>query len=198
MRRSCSAWLLLKGTRFFPQESEHGALMLPEPKQQVLRLGVLGTTSSSRPWRGFRLRIFGEAFAQDGLIFSGPGRQPRRASRPCPSFARGDGAVHPQKQVQHPLGPLLLQDLVEESEFAQQMGVAQAVHTFQIEIGAQAIVDESTGEAGKQGKVLDRLAAALAMHAVPREALGAEDVESMERACDAQTGLIGVGGWVPG
>jgi len=154
MRRSCSAWLLLKGTRLFPQESEHGALMLPEPKQQVLRLGVLGTTSSSRPWRGFRLRIFGEAFAQDGLIFSGPGRHLRRARRPCPSFLRGDGAVHPQKQVQHPLGPLLLQDLVEESEFAQQMGVAQAVHTFQIEIGAQAIVDESTGEAGKQGKVL--------------------------------------------
>jgi len=39
------------------------------------------------------LRIFSEAFAQDGLIFFGPGGELRRGVRSCPGLAGGDGAT---------------------------------------------------------------------------------------------------------
>ena len=46
------------------------------------------------------------------------------------SFVLGEGSMHSQEEVQHALGPLLMLDLVEEREFAQQMGVAEAVETL--------------------------------------------------------------------
>lgn len=73
------------------------------------------------------------------------------------------------------------------------MGIANAVATCHLEIGAIAIVDEYTGEAGKQAKVPDGIAAAMATDALPGEDLGTRDMEPMELACDAQSGFIGVG-----
>ncbi len=114
-----------------------------------------------------RLRIFGEALAQEGLIFSAPGGSLRRGGGPRPSFARGHRPVHSQEQLQHTFSPLLMHDLVEESELAQQMGVAQAVHAVEFEVGAPAIVDEPAGESRQEREVLDGVAATFAMHAVP-------------------------------
>ena len=106
---------------------------------------------------------------------------------------RGDGPVHAQEQVQHALGPLLRLDLVEKRELAQQVGIAEAVNAVQLEVGAPAIVDEPAGEAGQKGEVLDGVAAALAVDAVPREGLGADDMEPVERAGHTQAGFVGVG-----
>lgn len=46
-------------------------------------------------------------------------------------------------------------DLVQESQLAQQMGVAKAVCTLQLEVGAQAIMNQPADEARKKRKVLD-------------------------------------------
>jgi len=175
------------------QEGQHGALMLVEPAQEVVRFAVFGATAPPRPRRPGRVWIFDEACAQDGLIFSDPGASLRRGGRACAIVARGDGAVHAQEQIPHAWGPLLMQDLVEKREFTQQVGVAEAMRAWQAEIGLEAIVDEPAGKARKEREVFEGRVAAVTVDAIPGEASGADDMEPVERAGHAQAGFIGVG-----
>ena len=54
-------------------------------------------------------------------------------------------------------------------------------------------MDESAGEAGQKGKVIDGVTAALAVNAVPGEGFGADDMKPVEFARHAQAGFVGVG-----
>ena len=73
------------------------------------------------------------------------------------------------------------------------MGVAEAMDAFQIEVGAQTIVDEPAGKSWEKREVFDGVAATLFVDTVPREAFGTDDVEPVGRTRHTQTGLIGVG-----
>ena len=54
-------------------------------------------------------------------------------------------------------------------------------------------MNQPASEARKKREVLDRLAPALLMHAVPGEGLGAHHMQPVQGACHAQAGLVSVG-----
>lgn len=105
-----------------------------------------------------------------------------------------DGLKHLQEQVVHFFSPGLMKNLVEENQFAQEMGIAQGMETgFQGEVGRIAIMHECSGELLEDAEVPDGFCAAFGMNAVPGEQAGREVMEPMEFSGDAQAGFIGLG-----
>src|SRR3989338_7154907 len=85
-----------------------------------------------------------------------------------------------------------MEDVVEESELAQDVCVAEPMRAVQLEIGDEAVVDQPACEASEDGEVLDGVASPLAVDAVPGHQLCAQDVEPMELSGDAQARFIGM------
>ena len=61
----------------------------------------------------------------------------------------GDGLLDGEQVVDHGLGPNLLVLLVEEDEFAQQVGVAEGVGAVVFEVGFPEVVDGTALEGGQ-------------------------------------------------
>ena len=105
-----------------------------------------------------------------------------------------DGLEHIQEQVVHLFSPGLMEDVVKENQFAQEMGIAQGMEAgFQSEVGRVAIMHESSGELPEDAEVVDGFRAAFGMNSVPGDQAGREVMEPVEFPGDAQAGFIGLG-----
>lgn len=174
------------------KEGEHGQLVLVKPEQEVLGLGVFWSSPAFWTGRG-KDGIFLEALAEEVLELGGPGGELNGDERAVAFFLGEDSAVHPAKQKEHGFGPDLPLDLGEEDELAQEVGVAETMQAVELEIGGQTVVDETAGETGEDGEVLDSFDPAFAADAEPGEELGAGDMEPVKFSGDAEAGFIGVG-----
>lgn len=142
--------------------------------------------------------IFGEALAEDGLIFFGPGLDLNSGGGSVAFFLGKGGAVHSQEQAKHGLGPHLVLNLEEKDELTQEVGVAEAVKAVQLKTGAEAVVDEAAREPGENREMPDGIHAAPAAEAIPREEPGAGDMEPMKFSGHTEAGFIGVDDGGPG
>ncbi len=90
------------------------------------------------------------AFVDDAIVsgkeedFLGVGKALEMGAAGC-----GDGSFGSEQAVDHGLGPGLVLLLVEEDEFAQQVGVADGVLAVVVEVGFPKVVDGATLEGGK-------------------------------------------------
>lgn len=105
----------------------------------------------------------------------------------------GDGIFGSEQAVDHGLGPDLIVLFVEEDEFAQQVGVAEAMGAVVFEVGFPKVVDGAALESGQDAGVVHGLGAAFLMGVITSEDFGADGVEPVEGAFRADAGFVEVG-----
>ena len=120
------------------------------------------------------------AFAQNGLVvcqnlLHSPRCQCFFVLLPCGLT----GLVRVHKQVDHVLVPGLTGGLQEEDEFAQQVGVAQGVHTIEWPVGLPAVMYQDGNPFGQNSVSLDRLPATLGVDALPSVSRGGDCMQPM-------------------
>ncbi len=102
----------------------------------------------------------------------------------------GDGLLDGEQVVDHGFGPNLLMLLVEEDEFAQQVGVAEGMLAVVFEVEFPEVADGTALESGQDAGGIHGFGAAFLMGMIPSEHLGADGVEPVEGACGADTGFV--------
>jgi len=107
--------------------------------------------------------------------------------------AVGDGIFGSEQAVDHGWGPGLIVLFVEEDEFAQQLGVAEAMGAVVFEVGFPLVVDGAALEGGQDSGVVHGLGTAFLVGVIPGEDFGADGVEPVEGAFRADAGFVEVG-----
>lgn len=110
----------------------------------------------------------------------------------CFRERRADLMTGVQEEIDHSVSPSLSQILKEVGQFAQGMGMAQAVLAKKVTIRLPAIVDEYAQQGGQNSQIIERLLATLRMTRHPSQQRGGQNVPPVQRASDTQPRLIGV------
>lgn len=136
-----------------------------QAQEEVCRLALSRSTAFARS-RGERINgiTFGEDFGITGAEIHDPSR--RQGTANLVHLVAGRN-----QQVNHATGPGLPQLFEDIGQFAQVMGIAQAVLASEVTIGLPAIVNERTQKARKNGQGIECLPAPLRVTSDPRHTL---------------------------
>ena len=174
------------------EESEHRDFVTAHAVQEVDGLAHLWTAAAD-DGRTWRRGIGGTAKHKQGVVAPEPGGrlgwgEPDAAL--CLEFV--NALVHVQEEPAHFHGPILVESFREEGQLPQEVGVAETVEAGPLEIRGEAIVDQSSMKAGKDGEMLHGLSAAPGMEAVPSQEPGAEGMDPLKLGFDAQSRFVGM------
>lgn len=154
----------------------------PEIERNALRRAP---TFAARRWGG----IGRFAFGQNGIVLGTNGLDAHR--RQPLTLSRYRCMVGGDQQIDPALGPGLLAFLMDESQFAQVMGIAQRMRAVQFPVRSQTIMGQRPFEPVQETEVLEGDLAALGVQSHPGQGLGDGGVQPVEVAGPPVAGFIG-------
>jgi hypothetical protein len=184
--------IVLEGDGQITEEGEHGFLSQPESFQEVAGWGLLDPATS--PLVARRRGIGSEAGGQERFVAGDEGLAERRGELVRSRRARLlDRCLHLQQQRLAYLGPGLLILLLEESQFAQVMDIAQRMLIGGMSpIGRLAVMHAHPSKERENANSSSGFSAALGMDPIMRELACARHMRPRRHSRSAHSCLVTV------
>jgi len=156
----------------------------PQSPEEVCRFALSGSATFSGAW-GERIERF--AFREDSVIAKsvvGEARGWQRVASLIDLLAGG------AEQVNLLLSPSLAQLLEDVGQFAQMMGIAQAMLAEQFAVRLPAVVNQRTHETGQDRQRVKGFLAPLGVARHPGQHRRGQNMHPVQRPCNPQAGFV--------
>ena len=154
---------------------------------EIERLALAGSAASARRRSA---RVGGFAVGKNPGMSGAVVRDALRRQR---SARRRHLLMRGEQQVDQVFGPGLFHFLEDVGQFAQVMGVAQAMRALQVTVRLPAVVDQRAGERGQNAEGVKGLFAPVHVRADPGQRGRSQDMQPADLAGHAHAGFVGVG-----